>query len=85
MWVTLAPSGGSPGTARPTKIMTFDVAVDVRLRLGFKPMDAALGKWQGAVNVAWRDAEAARPESAPGYFTRFDSANVLASGKGDLV
>ena len=43
VWVTLAPSDGSPGTARPTKIMTFDVAADVRLRLGFKPMDAAFG------------------------------------------
>ena len=43
VWVTLAPIGGSPGTARPTRIVTFDVAADVRLRLGFKPMDAAFG------------------------------------------
>ena len=43
VWVTLAPSGGLPGTARLTKIVTFDVAADVRLRLGFKPMDAAFG------------------------------------------
>ena len=43
VWVTLAPIGGSPGTARPTKIVTFDIAADVRLRLGFKPMDAAFG------------------------------------------
>ena len=34
VWVTLAPSG---------RIETFDVAADVRLRLGFKPMDAAFG------------------------------------------
>ena len=34
VWVTLAPS---------KKIETFDVAADVRLRLGFKPMDAAFG------------------------------------------
>lgn len=43
VWVTLAPIGGSPGTARPTRIVTFDIAADVRLRLGFKPMDAAFG------------------------------------------
>ncbi len=43
VWVTLAPIGGLPGTARPTRIETFDVAADVRLRLGFKPMDAAFG------------------------------------------
>ena len=43
VWVTLAPAGGSPGTARPTQIVTFDVTADVRLRLGFKPMDAAFG------------------------------------------
>ena len=34
VWVALTPSG---------KIETFDVAADVRLRLGFKPMDAAFG------------------------------------------
>ncbi len=34
VWVTLAPSG---------RIATFNVAADVRLRLGFKPMDAAFG------------------------------------------
>lgn len=34
VWVTLAPS---------KKIETFDIAADVRLRLGFKPMDAAFG------------------------------------------
>lgn len=34
VWVTLAPSG---------RIETFNVAADVRLRLGFKPMDAAFG------------------------------------------
>jgi hypothetical protein len=34
VWVTLAPS---------KKIVTFDVAADVRLRLGFKPLDAAFG------------------------------------------
>ena len=34
VWVTLAPS---------KKIVTFDVAADVRMRLGFKPMDAAFG------------------------------------------
>ena len=43
VWVTLAPIGGSPGTARPTRIVTFDITADVRLRLGFKPMDAAFG------------------------------------------
>jgi len=37
------PIGGLPGTARPTRIVTFDIAADVRLRLGFKPMDAAFG------------------------------------------
>lgn len=34
VWVTLAPS---------KKIETFDIVADVRLRLGFKPMDAAFG------------------------------------------
>jgi len=34
VWVTLAPS---------KKIVTFDISEDVRLRLGFKPMDAAFG------------------------------------------
>ena len=34
VWVTLAPS---------KKIVVFDVAANVRLRLGFKPMDAAFG------------------------------------------
>ena len=34
VWVTLAPSG---------RIETFDIAANVRLRLGFKPMDAAFG------------------------------------------
>ena len=34
VWVTLAPS---------RKIETYEVAADVRLRLGFKPMDAAFG------------------------------------------
>ena len=34
VWVTLAPL---------KKIVTFDIAADVRLRLGFKPMDAAFG------------------------------------------
>ena len=34
VWATLAPS---------KKIETFDIAADVRLRLGFKPMDAAFG------------------------------------------
>ena len=43
VWVTLVPIGGLPGTARPTRIVTFDIAADVRLRLGFKPMDAAFG------------------------------------------
>ena len=43
VWVTLAPIGGSPETARPTRIVSFDIAADVRLRLGFKPMDAAFG------------------------------------------
>ena len=43
VWVTLAPIGGSPETARPTRIVSFGIAADVRLRLGFKPMDAAFG------------------------------------------
>lgn len=34
VWVTLAPS---------KKVVAFDVSADVRLRLGFKPMDAAFG------------------------------------------
>ena len=34
VWVTLTPS---------KKIVTFDIAADVRQRLGFKPMDAAFG------------------------------------------
>ena len=34
VWVTLAPS---------KKIVTFDISENVRLRLGFKPMDAAFG------------------------------------------
>ncbi len=34
VWATLAPS---------KKVVTFDIAADVRLRLGFKPMDAAFG------------------------------------------
>ena len=41
--VALAPSGGALGITRPTKIVTFDVAADVRLHLGFKPMDAVFG------------------------------------------
>ena len=43
VWVTLADSSGAMGTSRDTKIVTFDIAADVRLRLGFKPMDAAFG------------------------------------------
>ena len=33
VWVTLAPSDDVMGASRPTKIVTFDVAADVRLRL----------------------------------------------------
>ena len=38
----------------------------------------ALGKWQGAVNVAWRNDGAARPEAAP-YQTL--SVSIAAKGK----
>ena len=43
VWVTLVDSSGAMGSSRPTKIVTFDIVADVRLRLGFKPMDAAFG------------------------------------------
>ena len=39
---------------------------------------AVLGKWQGAVNVAWRSAGATRPEAAP-YQTL--SVSIAAKGK----
>ena len=42
----------------------------------------ALGKWQGAVNVAWQDDGAARPEAAP-YQTL--SVTIAAKGKAKVA